>query len=167
MMISGYYKESINEGEGLRAVIFISGCKHYCKGCFNPETWNFEHGEEFTLEKQMDIINDILCNPLLDGITLCGGDPFYSAREVVDFVRLFKSKAPNLTVWAYTGFMFEQLLHVPIMLELLQLIDVLIDGRFIEDKRDLTLKFRGSSNQRIIDVQKSLESHNLIICKEV
>ncbi|MNW28184.1 Pyruvate formate-lyase 1-activating enzyme [compost metagenome] len=150
MNICGYYPESINEGEGLRAVIFISGCKHKCPGCFNPESWSFEAGEEFTAERQLEIISDVKNNPLLDGITLCGGDPFFSPIETAAFVRLFRESCPGKTVWAYSGFTYEQIRRSVNMNELLSLCDVLIDGRFVEAQKDLTLAFRGSRNQRII-----------------
>ncbi len=164
MHICGYIPESINEGIGLRAVIFISGCLHNCSGCHSPQTHNFKHGELFTLQKQLEIINDVKNNPLLDGITLCGGDPFYSAKEVMAFLKLLNKYIPNINIWSYTGFTFEEILNGnnQDMIELLKLCDVLIDGRFIEEQKDLTLRFRGSKNQRIILVQESLQSNKII-----
>lgn len=158
MNISGYCAESITEGEGFRGVVYISGCRHKCKGCFNKETWDFKHGEPFTIELQEEVIEDIRRNPLVDGLTLCGGDPFFSAAEVSKFVRRFRSVCPEKTVWAYTGFRYEEILQNPVMFSLLALCDVIVDGRFIIKEKDMTLKFRGSRNQRIIDVQESLKT---------
>jgi anaerobic ribonucleoside-triphosphate reductase activating protein len=164
MNICGYIKESISEGLGLRTVIFISGCKHGCEGCHSPQTHNFKYGEEFTLEKQLEIIEEYKKNPLLDGLTLCGGDVFFSAKEVVEFVELFKSKVNNINIWSYTGFTFEEILNSnnKDMIELLKLCDVIIDGKFVNEQKDLTLPFKGSRNQRIIDVKKSLEQDKVI-----
>jgi anaerobic ribonucleoside-triphosphate reductase activating protein len=164
MNICGYIKESINEGLGLRTVVFISGCKHNCKGCHSPQTHNFKYGEEFTLEKQLEIIEEYKKNPLLDGLCLCGGDPFYSAKEVIEFIKLFKLNKPDINIWSYTGFAYEEILNSNdiYMVELLKLCDVIIDGKFIEELKDLTLPFKGSKNQRIIDVKKSLEQGKVI-----
>ncbi|MBY9080001.1 anaerobic ribonucleoside-triphosphate reductase activating protein [Paenibacillus sp. HN-1] len=158
MNLCGYYSESINEGDGLRAVLFISGCRHRCPGCFNPETWNFKYGEPFTRERQAEIIAEIAANPLLDGLTLAGGDPFFSAAEVSDFIRELRAALPDYPVWIYTGYTYEELTASPDSpeYELLSLCQVVIDGRFVEALKDTTLRYRGSSNQRIIDVQASL-----------
>ncbi|MEK5036316.1 anaerobic ribonucleoside-triphosphate reductase activating protein [Paenibacillus sp. FSL R7-0302] len=157
MYLSGYYKESINEGSGLRSVLFISGCKHACEGCFNTNAWDFKHGEEFTIKRQLEIIDDVKSNPLLDGITLCGGDPFFSTKEVIPFIKLLREQVPNISVWSYSGFTYEEICSNRVMKQLLLLCDVLIDGRFILAERDTTLLFRGSRNQRIIDVKESQE----------
>ncbi|MCR8641066.1 anaerobic ribonucleoside-triphosphate reductase activating protein [Paenibacillus sp. N1-5-1-14] len=166
MNLCGYYRESINEGLGIRSVIFISGCRHRCKGCFNPESWNFELGEPFDERKQLEIINDIKHNPLVDGITFCGGDPFFSASELIPFVQQFRRECSTKNVWAYSGFTYEEIMADEKMHELLTLCDVLVDGRFEEKQKDLTLAFRGSRNQRIIDVTKSLakEHIELVVC---
>lgn len=158
MHLSGYYKESINEGYGLRSVLFISGCLHACKGCFNEAAWDFKYGEEFTLEKQLKVINDIKNNPLIDGLTLCGGDPFFSPKEVIEFLKLCKLHIPNINVWAYSGFKYEEILRSKLLTEMLGMCDVLIDGRFVLEEKDTTLLFRGSKNQRIIDIQESLKN---------
>lgn len=158
MYLSGYYKESINEGSGLRAVLFISGCKHACEGCFNSQAWNFRYGEEFTLDRQIEIIEEVKNNPLLSGITLCGGDPFFSAKELIDFVDMYRREVNEANVWAYSGFTFEEIMQDETMKQLLERCDVLIDGKFILEQKDTRLKFRGSKNQRIIDVKASLDS---------
>jgi len=156
MNLAGYDRESIVNGDGIRATIYISGCRHYCRGCFNSKAWSFDYGEPFTPDLQLTIIKDITENPLLDGITLCGGDPFFSAREVLAFVQLLKQHKPDIHIWAYTGFTYELLLSDADQLALLQQCDVLVDGPFLLEEKDLTLRFRGSRNQRIIDVQRSL-----------
>lgn len=154
MNYCGYIPESINEGKGLRAVIFVSGCIHQCEGCHSVNTWDFNAGKPFDEIKQMEIINDIRNNPILEGITLCGGDPFCNAKDCNDFITLFRSYFPKKTVWVYTGFTYEEIIsgNSLDMINLLKNTDVLIDGRFILEQKDLTLRFRGSKNQRVIDV---------------
>ncbi|AZS13581.1 anaerobic ribonucleoside-triphosphate reductase activating protein [Paenibacillus lutimineralis] len=164
MNICGYYPESINEGEGLRASIFISGCRHRCPGCFSPATWNFKYGELFTEERQAEIILDIKNNPLLSGVSILGGDPFFSAEEVNDFIDLLRQEAGPVPIWIYTGYTFEELLAMPGTPEfgLLERCDVLVDGRFIKNLRDPSLLYRGSSNQRIIRISESLAAQKVI-----
>lgn len=151
MNYCGYIKESINEGDGLRSVIFFSGCPFHCKGCQNPQSQKYDFGDEFTDDVQLKIINDIKNNPLLSGITLCGGEPFANKnwKSVLSFIKTLKQEIPNINIWSYSGFTFEELVELP-QVELLNEINVLIDGQFIEEEKDLTLKFRGSKNQRII-----------------
>lgn len=165
--ISGYVKESINEGLGLRSVINFSGCRHFCEGCFAHDSWDFNHGLEFTKTRRERVIKNVKDNPLIDGISLLGGDPFFSAKDVMDFVKEFRTELPNKNVWAYTGFTYEQILESgdPAMLGLLNQCDVLVDGRFEEENKDLTLKFVGSTNQRIIDVQKALQNNKIVLYK--
>ncbi|WP_211748562.1 anaerobic ribonucleoside-triphosphate reductase activating protein [Paenibacillus sp. Marseille-Q4541] len=160
--ICGYIPESINEGAGLRAVVFISGCKHACPGCFNPSSWSFRAGKPFTDEEQQRIIQEIADNPLLDGLTLCGGDPFFSARECTAFVHKYKQRCPEKTLWAYTGFVYEELMEDQEMRTLAEQCDVIIDGPFKLDLKDTTLPYRGSRNQRIIDVKASLINDSVV-----
>ncbi|MDF9843447.1 MULTISPECIES: anaerobic ribonucleoside-triphosphate reductase activating protein [unclassified Paenibacillus] len=164
MNICGYYPESINEGEGLRAVIFLSGCRHRCPGCFNPKTWNFNFGEPFTLKRQHEIIAEMAANPLLDGLTLAGGDPFFSADEACGFLRELRTVLPDFPVWIYTGYTYEELTATPGSPEwnLLAMCQVVIDGRFVEELKDTTLPYRGSSNQRIIDIPASLAGSGVV-----
>lgn len=162
MKVCGYLPESINEGAGLRAVLFVSGCRHACAGCFNADSWDFEAGEPFTEEMSTRILQDIMDNPLLDGLTLCGGDPFFSPVECVSFIRRFKTLCPGKNVWAYTGFTFEALMRKPKQRELALLCDVIVDGKFQLERRDVSLPFRGSSNQRLIDVAASLEQGDVV-----
>jgi anaerobic ribonucleoside-triphosphate reductase activating protein len=165
MNICGYYPESINEGEGMRAVLFLSGCRHRCPGCFNPQTWNFKYGEVFTLERQQEIIAEIAANPLLDGLTLAGGDPFFSAEEVLGFIHELRTVLPGFNIWIYSGYTYEELIALPGSPEwnLLTQCQVLIDGRFIEELKDTTLPYRGSSNQRIIDIPASMNGSEVFL----
>lgn len=154
MYISGIIHDSIVDGEGIRNTLFISGCKHNCKGCHNTSTWDFKYGEEFTEEKQNEFILNCKNDILLDGITLSGGDPMYSAKELLSFVKKFKEECPNLSIWIYSGFTFDEIIKDTDMSFLLLYCDVLVDGLYIEELRDVTLDFRGSSNQNIIDLNK-------------
>ena len=153
MYISGIIYDSVVDGEGIRNVLFISGCKWECPGCHNPESWNFTHGEEFTKEKQIAFIEKCKENPLLDGITLSGGDPLFSQNDVYEFIKLYKENCPNHNIWLYTGFLYEDILKDNERNAILELCDVLVDGRYMQELRDTTLAVRGSSNQRIIHLK--------------
>lgn len=157
MNICGYIPESINEGDGLRAVIFISGCKHGCAGCFSRHTWSFEAGEPFTNKLQQQLIDEMKHNPLLDGLTIAGGDPFFSAIEVSSFIQDVQQQLPHFSIWIYSGYTWEELIESSVagIQTLLNQCDILIDGKFIESQRDVSLRYRGSRNQRIIDIQQS------------
>lgn len=163
MNICGYYPESINEGEGLRAALFVSGCRHYCKGCFSAATWNFNYGEPFTPQREQEIIEDIVSNPLLSGITILGGDPFFSSTEVSLFIDHLREAVPNISVWIYSGYTFEELIKNSQSEEyaLLTRCQVIIDGRFEQELLDTSLLYRGSSNQRIIDIPASLSTGSI------
>jgi len=156
--------ESTVDGEGLRYVMFMQGCNHNCIGCHNPQSHDFNGG---TLISELDILSEIRNNPILDGITLSGGDPFFQSKELIPLIK--EVKHLGLDIWAYTGFTFEQLTGLvhdkrvtADMLELLNLVDVLVDGRFELEKRSLTVPFRGSTNQRLIDVQETLKTNTII-----
>lgn len=152
MNISGIIYDSVVDGEGIRNTLFISGCLHHCHGCHNPQTWDFDYGYEFTKEKQKEFIKKCKDNPLLDGITISGGDPIYSSKELIPFLKEYKKENPTHTIWLYTGFKYEDIKNN----EILKLIDILVDGEYIEEFRDITLAFRGSSNQRIIRLEKGI-----------
>ena len=144
--------DSIVDGEGLRAVIWTQGCSHDCKGCHNPETHAFDKGivvDVSEIKKEIDELS------LQDGITLSGGDPFFQAEACSEIAKYAKEK--GLNVWAYTGFLFEDLLENEKTKNLLKYVDVLIDGPFVLENKSLTLSYRGSTNQRIINVPKSLK----------
>jgi anaerobic ribonucleoside-triphosphate reductase activating protein len=159
--LSGIAYESLVNGPGMRRVFFAQGCKHNCNGCFNKETHDFCGGEERNVD---ELIKDTLDNPILRGITFSGGDPFEQADQFAYMARAFKEK--GLSIWSYTGYTYEYILeNKDIRLgwsELLNNIEVLVDGRFEEEKRQDELKFRGSTNQRIIDVQESLRLNKVI-----
>lgn len=162
MNISGIVYDSVVDGEGIRNVIFVSGCLHKCKGCHNPQTWDFNYGYEFTQEIQNKFIEKCKENPMLNGITVSGGDPIYSSKELILFLKKYKKENPTHTIWLYTGFKCEDIKDN----EILNFVDVLVDGKFEIDKKDLTLAFRGSSNQRIIDVQETLRQGKVILYKD-
>lgn len=164
--LAGIAYESLVNGPGVRRVFFSQGCNHNCKGCFNPETHNFELGEE----KDMDeLIEGVISNPLIKGVTFSGGDPLEQADKFAYIAKELKNKIKGreFNIWCYTGYKFEYIID---NLEkrigwkdLINNIDVLVDGKFEEDKKEEGLKFRGSSNQRIIDVKESLKSESIIL----
>lgn len=162
---SGIEWNSSVDGEGFRVTLFVSGCKHHCKGCHNPETHDFSNGKVLDVETQNNIIRYICETRMIAGITLSGGDPMYSAEAIASFIESLKNSCPHKTVWVYSGFTYEEIIRDSHMRRLLSLCDVLVDGPFIEAKRDVTLAFRGSSNQRIIDVQKSLLTGKAVLYK--
>ena len=164
----------IANGEGVRVSLFVSGCTHHCKNCFNPETWSFEYGKPFTKETE-DYIIECLSPDYIDGLSLLGGEPFEPQNQEVllPLLRKVKNELPNKNIWCYTGYLFDRELlsesraRCEFTDAMLSLIVVLVDGEFVQDLHDISLAFRGSSNQRIIDVQKSLETgeiklHNLM-----
>lgn len=160
----------IANGEGIRVSLFVSGCTHHCKNCFNPETWDFNYGKSFTQEVQNQIIEE-LSKSHYNGLTLLGGEPMEPANQkgLLEFVKKVKITYPNKTIWCYSGYLFDTELlapsraHCPWTRELLSYIDILVDGEFKQELKDITLRFKGSSNQRIIDVQKSLFENKVIL----
>ena len=154
--IAGVIRESIVDGPGLRFAVFTQGCAHACPECQNPETWDFKGGYDCEIDK---IINAMAENPLLDGITLSGGDPLYQPEASYTLAQKVKDMGLNVVV--FTGYTYEELMELekkdPWVEKLLGVTDILIDGRYEKDKRDLTLLFRGSSNQRVIDMARSRE----------
>lgn len=164
-LASPIQSDSIVDGEGIRSVIWTQGCTHHCPGCHNPETHDPEAG--FWADTE-DLKKEITRLEIQDGITLSGGDPMLQVDACLDLARFCKSQ--NLNIWCYTGFTFEHLLLMaksnPNILELLKNIDVLVDGRFHMAEKSLNLKFRGSRNQRIIDVTKSLECGEVVVIEK-
>ena len=150
--------DTIVDGEVFRTSIYCSGCNHMCRGCHNPQSWDIKNG---TLTKVLDIYKEIISNKFSD-VTFSGGDPLLQLQGFVHLAKLIK-KNTNKTIWCYTGFKFEELITDNEKLELLKLIDVLVDGKFEEDKKSLELIFKGSSNQRIIDVQKTLYEKQIVL----
>lgn len=159
-------KMDISNGEGVRVSLFVQGCSFHCKNCFNPETWDFNKGKEFTTAEIQKII-ELANKDYIAGLSVLGGEPLHNNNvdEVFHIVATFKEKFPNKDIWLWTGFKFEDAIKDSKRKSILCNIDVLIDGQFEEDKKDLTLKWRGSSNQRVIDCKKSL-AENKVILKE-
>ena len=163
----------IADGEGVRVTLFCSGCTNHCKGCFQPETWNFHYGKEYTKETEDHLI-DLLTNPNIQGLTLLGGDPFEpdNQRAILPLLKRMHQELPEKDVWAYTGFIYDIDLieggrrHVEVTDEFLSNIDVLVDGPFVLEKKDITLYFKGSSNQRLIDMKKTLQEGKVVIYHE-
>lgn len=145
------------DGPGWRTSVYCAGCKHACKGCHNPETWSFNAGEAISADELFDRI------AMTEGnITFSGGDPMYQA-EAFTYLAKRITKELKRTIWCYSGFLFEDIVKDPVMSQMLPYLEVLVDGPFIEDLRDTNLLFRGSSNQRLIDVAKSLEKGEVVL----
>lgn len=155
LRISGVVRESIVDGDGIRFVLFVQGCPHNCKGCHNPQTHPFDSG---TIIKTDDVINEFKKNPLLSGITFSGGEPFCQTEPLIEIAKEVIKLGKN--IYIYSGYTFEQLCEMsnddPKILELLGLADVLVDGPFIIEEKSLLLRFRGSRNQRLIDLKKTM-----------
>lgn len=159
----------IANGEGVRVSLFVSGCRNHCPGCFNQETWDFTYGKPFTKETEEELL-EALAPSWINGLTLLGGDPFEPENQeaLLPFLRNVKETFPEKNIWCYTGYTLdlellkESRVRTPYTEEILSLIDVLVDGRFHEEEKDITLLFRGSANQRIINMKKTLASGNII-----
>lgn len=156
--LAGIEPESTVDGPGVRYAIFVQGCEHHCKGCHNPQTWALDGGQVRGLGT---LFTEIVYSPLVTGVTFTGGEPFLQARELSLLAAVLHDRKYNL--WAYTGFTWDTLIKDPVRMELLKWLDVVVDGPFIEAKKSLELDFRGSSNQRIIDVHKSLKQGQVVL----
>ena len=163
-------KTDIANGLGVRVSLFVSGCTHHCKGCFNQETWDFNYGCEYTAATQQEIL-DAVAPSYIAGLTLIGGEPFepVNQRVLIGLVKEIKNLYPDKNIWCYTGYTYEKDLLSPscarceVTDELLSLIDILVDGEFMIEKKNLMLKFRGSENQRIIMCKESFKTGKLIL----
>lgn len=162
-------KADIANGLGVRVSVFVSGCNHHCKNCFNKEAWDFNYGKEFT-QKEIDKVIEELDHPYVAGLSLLGGEPLEHVNQqgLLPLVRKVKEKFPDKNIWCYTGYTFDRDVmdgmckKWPETSELLSYLDVVVDGKFEEEKKDIKLKFRGSSNQRIIDVKKTLKEKKVV-----
>ncbi len=155
--IAGIQNDSIVDGPGIRYAIFVQGCPHHCEGCHNPETWEFGTGRDVTLDEIMEKIKE---DPLLDGVTYSGGEPFTQCHALCELTDRIRRECPKLTVMSYTGYTIEQLIKQSTpengFMELLGRLDYLVDGPFVLSLKSYELKFKGSSNQRFLDVTKTL-----------
>jgi len=169
-----YYSEikecDIANGPGVRVTIFVSGCTHHCKGCFNEMTWDFQYGREFT-EEDADKILRLLEPSYIAGLTLLGGEPMEHRNQkgLLPLLRRIKERYPDKTIWCYTGYLYEKDILENFCgkweetREMLSYLDVIVDGEFVEGLKDISLRFRGSSNQRIIDVKRSRETGEIVL----
>lgn len=165
-------KTDISNGAGVRVSLFVSGCTHHCKGCFNPETWNFNYGKPFTKDTEEELL-EAISKTYINGLSLLGGEPMEpeNQRVLLPFVKKVKDLYPEKDIWCYTGYDYEKELLLDSRArcestdELLSYLDVLVDGEFVEELRDISLQFRGSSNQRIIDVKASRDSGEVHLWK--
>ena len=161
---------AIEDGIGCRTALFVSGCRHHCDECFQPETWNFDYGKPFTQETEDDIIASMFYS-YVEGLTILGGEPFEpeNQKDLLPFLRRFKEECPNKTIWTYSGSYYEELkdenspYHTEYTDEILSLLDVLVDGPFEKNKKNLMLPFRGSENQRVLDMPETLKAGHAVL----
>ena len=162
----------VANGEGVRTTLFVSGCRNRCKNCFQPETWSFDYGEPFTEDVENEIL-DTFKVPSVRGLTLLGGEPMEpeNQRALLPFLKRFKKEYPDRDLWLFTGNLYEELTgacgqhpkYIEVTDEILSLVDILVDGRFVEEKKRIGLRFRGSENQRIIDMNKTRQTGSIVI----
>ena len=163
----------IANGIGVRVTLFVSGCTHKCKGCFNAEAWDFSYGEPFTEKTEQELLT-LLSPDYIDGLTLLGGEPFepQNQRALYPFLEMVKKQYPTKSIWCFTGYTLESDLlsdsraRCEVTDKMLSLIDVLVDGEFVEELKDISLRFKGSSNQRLIDLKKTLADSKIHIWNE-
>ena len=163
----------VANGPGVRVTLFVSGCTHYCKGCFNSEAWDFDYGQGFTEETQEELLR-LLSPDYIVGLTLLGGEPMEPVNQagLLPFMKKVRERFPEKTVWCFTGYDFEKDILgkmfplSEVTRELVPLFDVMVDGKFVEEKKNLRLKFRGSENQRVLDVAASLKAGHGVWCQE-
>ena len=163
-------KTDIANGIGVRVSLFVSGCTRHCKNCFNPQTWAFDYGRPFTEETEEELLQ-ALTPAYISGLTVLGGEPFEPANQkaLLPFLRRVRGRFPQKSIWCYTGYLFEDLAAGKVGdygRALLEQLDVLVDGPFVEGLKDIRLRFRGSSNQRLIDVPKSLKENKIVLWED-
>ena len=156
--------DDMSNGDGLRVVLWVAGCSHGCPGCQNPVTWDPSDGEPFTFGQMKEIMQE-LAKPHISGMTISGGDPFHpnnrsTVFSIVEFVRDYR---PKPTIWIYTGYTWEQVIRDPLLFRILSQIDVLVEGPFIERLKDVNYPWAGSTNQRVVDVRKTLEKGEIVL----
>ena len=153
-------RQDIQNGPGIRTSIFVQGCAFHCRECFNSETWPFEGGKEFT-QKEMNLLMELSDKHFIVGLSVLGGEPLhpYNIDTVIDICRTFKEKFKDKSIWLWSGYRYEEIVNK----DILDYIDVLIDGRFMYDSRDFKLMYRGSRNQRVIDVKKTKEKGEIVL----
>ena len=159
----------IANGIGVRVSLFVSGCTHHCKGCFQPQTWAFDYGQPYTKETEEQLMS-LLSPSYIRGLTLLGGEPMEpdNQRALLPLLKRVREELPKKDIWCYSGYTLEELKGAPrarcdVTDELLSRIDVLVDGEFVEEKRNISLKFRGSENQRLIDLKKTLSKGSIVL----
>ena len=161
----------IANGSGVRVTLFVSGCTHHCKGCFNAEAWDFSYGTPYTKETEEEILS-LLAPDYISGLSLLGGEPFepVNQRELVKFLHRVREECPDKNIWCFTGFTLDEELwkegsypRCEVTDEMLSLIDVLVDGRYVKALKDISLRFRGSSNQRIIDLVRTRQEGKIVL----
>ena len=165
-------KTDIANGVGVRVSLFVSGCRHHCPDCFNEMTWDFDYGKEYTQQTEDEVVK-LVSRPYIRGITLIGGEPMEKENQphLLKLVKRIKKELPQKDIWCYTGFTLEELkgksrARSEYVDEFLSYIDVLVDGRFMKEKKNLSLRFRGSENQRLIDLQRTLRENKIILWQE-
>ena len=161
-------KNDIANGIGVRTVLWVSGCTLHCKECHNQSTWDFNAGQPFTNDTMNELLNSLIPD-YVAGLTLSGGHPLekQNQQQIVNIVKTVKAKYPTKTIWLYTGYLYEDILKMPFVVRyILPYIDILVDGKYDCTKRDITLAWCGSSNQRVVNVQKSLKENKVILFKE-
>ncbi len=161
----------VADGTGIRVSLFVSGCRNKCKGCFNEATWDFNYGKEFDLDAENKII-EALNHDYIEGLTILGGEPFEPENQIAlyPFIKKVRELYPNKTIWMYSGYTLDKdiwpekgKVHTSVSLDIINLIDILVDGRYVCELRNLMLNFRGSKNQRIIDINKSKEENKIVL----
>ena len=158
--VAGFESESIVDGPGFRYVIFFQGCPHHCDGCQNPNTWSYDENKGFYID-QDTLIKNIEEDPLITGVTFSGGEPFSQSKNILSLAKELKEK--NYNIWCFTGYKYKEIQNDP----LLDYIDVLVDGEFIKEEKSLDLLFRGSKNQRLIDIKKTKLTGNIVLWDKV
>ncbi|MGN1012512.1 MAG: anaerobic ribonucleoside-triphosphate reductase activating protein [Clostridia bacterium] len=174
MRYASIKKCDVANGTGIRVSLFVSGCHHHCKGCFNTDAWDFNFGNDFTEQTQEKIL-EALDKDYIQGLSLLGGEPleYVNQKGLLPLVKKVKQRFPNKTIWCYTGYLFDDEVmgqmykKWPETKELISNLDIIVDGKYDENLRDLRLKFKGSSNQRIIDVQKTLAQNEIVLANDI